>query len=188
MNQNQQSALQDVLELLHTNFSTYETAAEYQNTTNGRKTHEGDSPEKVRSKEFFLLHLNHFTGLWGHYAHLRVHYVWLSELRSSFGVLKENLSLLGNIWVKNGLLQIQWEIESVKGDWISRIEVSFNCFGVEMQKDNIGFPFSSGKPNMDIFEGERLQFRIWLTLILYHSTLPFEYLVKTILGLYEGIC
>ena len=60
MNQNQQSALQDVLELLHTNFSTYETAAEYQNTTKGRKTHEGDSPEKVRSKEFFLLHLNHF--------------------------------------------------------------------------------------------------------------------------------
>ena len=57
MNQNQQSALQDVLELLHTNFSTYETAAEYQNTTKGRKTHEGDSPEKVRSKEFFLLHL-----------------------------------------------------------------------------------------------------------------------------------
>ena len=54
MNQNQQSALQDVLELLHTNFSTYETAAEYQNTTKGRKTHEGDSPEKVRSKEFFF--------------------------------------------------------------------------------------------------------------------------------------
>ena len=52
MNQNQQSAFQDVLELLHTNFSTYETAAEYQNTTKGRKTHEGDSPEKVRSKEF----------------------------------------------------------------------------------------------------------------------------------------
>ena len=54
MNQNQQSALQDVLELLHTNFSTYETAAEYQNTTKGRKTHEGDSPEKVRSKSFFF--------------------------------------------------------------------------------------------------------------------------------------
>ena len=111
----------------------------------------------------------------------------MSDLRSSLGVLKEKLSLLGNIWVKNGLLQIQWEIESVKGNWISRIEVSFNCFGVEMQKDNIGFPFSSGKPNMDIFEGERLQFRIWLTLILYHSTLPFEHLVYTNL-LYEGIC
>ena len=40
----------------------------------------------------------------------------MSDLRSSLGVLKEKLSLLGNIWVKNGLLQIQWEIESVKGN------------------------------------------------------------------------
>ena len=65
MNQNQQSALQDVLELLHTNFSTYETAAEYQNTTKGRKTHEGDSPEKVRSKEFFSFAFKPFYGFMG---------------------------------------------------------------------------------------------------------------------------